>query len=95
MKQVWEKQHDKEKIMSNQLNMTFRSRFLGIITMMLLTILPIGTIQAQGPTKMYWTDSYTHKIQRAELDGNNVEDLLTAGIEDPLSRSFDLQHSQL
>ena len=27
--------------------------------------------------KMYWTDEATGKIQRANLDGSNVEDLIT------------------
>lgn len=28
--------------------------------------------------KMYWTDEGTNKIQRANLDGSGVEDLVTA-----------------
>jgi hypothetical protein len=30
--------------------------------------------------KMYWTDWGTDKIQRANLDGTNVEDLVTSGL---------------
>ena len=30
------------------------------------------------PPKMYWTDWSTKKIQRANLDGSNIEDLVTA-----------------
>ncbi len=33
--------------------------------------------------KMYWPDSVTDKIQRANLDGSNVEDLVTTGLSDP------------
>ena len=32
-----------------------------------------------GRGKMYWTDASTAKIQRANLDGSNVEDLITTG----------------
>jgi DNA-binding beta-propeller fold protein YncE len=38
---------------------------------------------AQGANKMYWTDADTDKIQRANLDGSNVEDLVTAGLQFP------------
>ena len=30
--------------------------------------------------KMYWTDPTGPKIQRASLDGSNVEDLVTGGL---------------
>ena len=30
--------------------------------------------------KMYWTDYGAGKIQRANLDGSNVEDLITTGL---------------
>ena len=35
--------------------------------------------------KMYWTDRGTAKIQRANLDGSGVEELLTSavGLENP------------
>ena len=38
-----------------------------------------------GAAKLYWTDWGTDKIQRADLDGSNVEDLLTSadGLVDP------------
>ena len=32
--------------------------------------------------KIYWADSVTDKIQRANLDGTNVEDLVTTGLSD-------------
>ncbi len=32
---------------------------------------------------MYWADAGTHKIQRANLDGTNIEDLITAGLDEP------------
>ena len=33
--------------------------------------------------KMYWTDLGTSKIQCANLDGSDVEDLVTLGLERP------------
>ena len=33
--------------------------------------------------KMYWTDPGTGKIQRADLDGSGVEDVVTTGLVDP------------
>ena len=33
--------------------------------------------------KMYWTDLRTSKIQRANTDGSDVEDLVTVGLDRP------------
>ena len=43
-----------------------------------------------GAGKMYWTDGGTHKIQRANLDGSGVEDLVTSGLLYPDSLALDL-----
>ena len=32
---------------------------------------------------VYWTDPPTHKVQRANLDGTNLEDFITAGVNRP------------
>lgn len=40
--------------------------------------------------KIYWSDVVTQKIQRANLDGTNVEDLITTGLDTILSISLDL-----
>ena len=45
----------------------------GVFLLMCLT-LPLNTT-AQ---KMYWTDEATGKIQRANIDGSNIEDLVTS-----------------
>ena len=47
-----------------------------------------------GPTKMYWTDWVTDKIQRANLDGSNVEDLVT-GLSSPNGLALDMVGGQL
>ncbi len=41
-----------------------------------------GVSVANGQ-KMYWADSDTEKIQRANLDGSSVEDLVTTGLWHP------------
>ena len=40
--------------------------------------------------KIYWTDSGTDKIQRANLDGSNITDLVTTGLRTPTSIALDL-----
>ena len=39
---------------------------------------------------MYWTDGGNNKIQRANLDGSNVEDLITSGLTKPLGIALDV-----
>ncbi len=46
--------------------------------------------------KIYWTDSSTQKIQRSDLDGSNIEDLVTApSITQPSSIAVDLTNSKM
>ena len=40
--------------------------------------------------KMYWTDLGTGKIQRADLDGSYVEDLVTTGLRRPFGLTLDV-----
>ncbi len=48
-------------------------------------------VSPSGSTpKMYWTDVGTHKIQRANLDGSNIEDLITTGLIYPEGIALDL-----
>ena len=56
----------------------------GVFLLMCLT-LPLNTT-AQ---KMYWTDEDTGKIQRANLDGSNIEDFVT-GLIAPESIALDV-----
>ena len=61
----------------------------------LVTIQPNSYIRGSAPGgpagialdveggKMYWTDLRTDKIQRANLDGSNIEDLVTQGLRSP------------
>ncbi|KAA3606900.1 MAG: T9SS C-terminal target domain-containing protein [Calditrichaeota bacterium] len=45
--------------------------------------------------KMYFTDFGTSKIQRADLDGSNVEDLVTTGLSAPSGISLDVINSKM
>ena len=46
----------------------------------------VSTVRAQ---KMYWVDPGAGKIQRANLDGTGVEDLVTAGLTAPNDIALD------
>ena len=39
--------------------------------------------------KLYWTDEETEKIQRSNLDGTDVEDIIISGLKDPVSIALD------
>ena len=45
--------------------------------------------------KMYWTDSFWHKIQRANLDGSNVEDVITSGLGGPSGLALDVANGKM
>ena len=60
-----------------------------------VTVTVPGTVTQPTPqpgvAKLYWSDWGTDKIQRADLDGSNVEDLVTsAGLNGPDGLSLDL-----
>lgn len=50
-------------------------------------VLPASAVNAQ---KMYWTDRATSKIQRANLDGSGVEDLVVTSLVEPVSIALDV-----
>ena len=39
--------------------------------------------------KMYWIDSSTDIIRRADLDGSNIDDLITSGLSNPSGIALD------
>ena len=45
--------------------------------------------------KMYWTDSETDKIQCANLDGSQVEDLVTTGLHSPSGLALDVAKGKM
>ena len=56
-----------------------------------LALVPGGSDRNVGKPagKMYWTDYVTNKIQRANLDGSAVEDLVTSGLDNPAGLALD------
>ena len=55
-----------------------------------LSAVPVIPIRDAGAGKMYWTDVETAKIQRANLDGSGVEDLVASGLSGPKGVALDL-----
>ena len=51
---------------------------------------PVGIALDVAGGKMYWTDFETAKIQRANLDGSNVQDLVTRGLSQPDGIALDV-----
>ena len=49
--------------------------------------------ESQG--KMYWTDWETDKIQRANLDGSQIEDLVTTGLDAPSGLALDVTEGKM
>ena len=48
-----------------------------------------------APTTLYWTDARTRKIQRANLDGSQVEDLVTTGLSALYGLALDVAAGKL
>ena len=44
---------------------------------------------------MYWTDAWTDKIQRANLDGSNVENLITTGVVTPRGIALEVERGEM
>lgn len=65
-----------------------KKHLLVLITMALVWVSSSHNIVLATPVKMYWTDFAANKIQRANLDGSNVEDLIT-GLPHPSGFSLD------
>jgi hypothetical protein len=67
-------------------------QFLLVAIVLGITMLLPQPALSQGTWgKMYWTDAGTDKIQRADLDGMNVEDPVNTGLVNPLLIAFDTQ----
>ena len=74
-------------------------RFLSLPTWIAVLVMPLliapATAQttplvSSGGGKMYWIDWGTDKIHRADLDGSNVEDLITTGLRWPSGIALDV-----
>ena len=44
---------------------------------------------------MYWTDAGTDRIQRSNLDGSRIEDLVTTGLDDPVALALDVSGGKM
>ena len=55
-----------------------------------LSAVPVIPLPDPGGGKVYWTDTGTDKIQRANLDGSGVEDLVTTGLGSPIGLALNL-----
>ena len=53
-----------------------------------LSAVPVIPLPYRGG-KVYWADGRTDKIQRANLDGSGVQDLVTTGLNSPLGLALD------
>ncbi|MHC4133225.1 MAG: DUF5050 domain-containing protein, partial [Planctomycetota bacterium] len=56
---------------------------------------PRGLALDLNNEKIYWSDYGTDKIQRANLDGTGVEDLITSGLDIPLGITLDISGGKL
>ncbi|KAA3606535.1 MAG: T9SS C-terminal target domain-containing protein [Calditrichaeota bacterium] len=45
--------------------------------------------------KMYWTELGSDKIRRANINGSEVEDLISSGLSNPIALSLDLTNSKM
>ena len=51
--------------------------------------------EPQPNPELYWTDLSEDKIQRADLDGSNVEDLVTSGLDAPVGLALDVSAGKM
>ena len=63
-------------------------------------VLPAGigervSFASGGTPKMYWTDTNTDTIQRANLDGTQVENLITTGLDFPSGLALDVGQGKM
>ena len=60
-----------------------------------ITVAAVTPPGAGGVNRMYWTDFGTDKIQRSNLDGSGVEDLVTTGLESPVGIALDVSGGKI
>ena len=58
-------------------------------------VLRTYAVQVSAKLKIYWTDADAQKIQRADLDGSNVEDLVTTGLNHPIGLALDAVNGRM
>ena len=62
------------------------------VSVTIASVAPPPPPPTTGASKLYWTDSNrsASKIQRSNLNGSNVEDLVTSGLDGPISLALDM-----
>ena len=65
-----------------------------IVLSIVSTLTPITSSAQNSPVYMYWVDISANKIQRAELDGSNVQDILT-GSGRPVDIAVDIASGKI
>ena len=60
-----------------------------------VTVAAVTPPVAGGVNKMYWTDLRTEKIQRSNLDGSGVQDLVTTGLGRPAGIALDVSGGKM
>ncbi len=56
---------------------------------------PTGIAIDKNVGKIYWADKYNGKIQRSNLDGTNIEDLVNRGLFSPTGIALDLVNKNI
>ena len=75
-----------------RLQVSMPKSFVFIFTIVLLT-LGVWSNLSYGDTarpQIYWTDKGTDKIQRANLDGTNIQDVVSTGLNSPEGIAIDV-----
>ncbi|UCC22767.1 MAG: SMP-30/gluconolactonase/LRE family protein [Planctomycetota bacterium] len=67
-----------------------KSGIFVILVVLIYWILGGFLVSDVRATKIYWTDRDYDRIQRANLDGTNIENLITTGVYDPRGITVDL-----
>ena len=73
-----------------------RGAFFGrAATAVLIALCCVSIPAAHAADKMYWTDRYEEAIRRANVDGSDVEDLVTSGGQEPLALALDVANGKM
>ena len=73
-----------------RMQVSIPKNFVFIFTIALLTLGVLGNLSYGDTPQIYWTDEETGKIQRANLDGTNIQDIVTTGLASPSGIALDV-----
>lgn len=69
---------------------------VGRLSTLITLALTVGlSSPATGQQKIYWTEAGAGKIRRADLDGSNIQDLVTTGLTSPAGIALDLSAGKM